>query len=202
MAAPAFKLDSNDDVLAENRERRRARIHRPRWEPKKWHPVYEEIVLLDALGYKNTEIAKEKGFTTVHISNILCTEQAKMLKEILVKRLRKKGVETFEQRLERYADKAMDRIEEVLENDEYAAKNPGGIFDRAITMLKATGKVKEPEKDGVRERVLMVPAEMMEGLRRAIELSDEARRLNRLAAPGAESIDTTVLGVVEEPVDG
>lgn len=197
MGEPALKLEE-PEAFAENAAVRRARINRPRWEPKKWHPVYEEIVLLDALGYKNTDIAKEKGFTTVHISNILNTPQAKVLKEILIKRLRSRGEETIEQRLDRLAHKAVDRVEEVLEKDEYASKNPGGIFDRAITLLKVTGKVKDPEAQRP-VNTLMVPVEMMQALSDAIRISDEARNINRL--PGRASIDTTTLEVKGEVID-
>lgn len=195
----ALKLDDND-ILESNRVRRRARIHRPRWSPKHWHPVYEEVVLLSALGYKNIEIAKEKGFTPVHVSNILNTPQAKRLLEILIARQRAKGTETLESRLERAAMKSMDRIEEVLDNDEYAMKNPGGIFDRAITMMKVTGKVKEPEKDPVRERTLVVPVEMMAALQDGLKLADRAREINRLANPTPVSVDTTISDVSGEVV--
>lgn len=172
MAAPRLL-----DDFEENAARRRARINRPRWEPKAWHPVYEEIVLLDALGYKNTEIAEMKGFTVVHISNVLRTQQAKTLKEILVARLRTKGAETFEQRIERYAHKALDRIDEVMHNDEYAAKNPGGIFDRAITLLKVSGKVKDPEEEK-KTPPMMVPIEVAQILRDGIAFANKARLLN------------------------
>ena len=192
MSVPAFKLD--EQVIPDhelNRVRRRARIHRPRWSPKTWHPVYEDIVLLSALGYKNTEIAQEKGFTVAHISNILTTPQAKMLMDILIARQRAKGTETLESRLERAAMKSIDRVEEVLNNDEYAIKNPGGIFDRAITMLKVTGKVKEPDKETIRERTLLIPAEMIEALQAGMKLADRAREINRLSSPDRNSIDTT-----------
>lgn len=183
MSSPALKLENE-----ENATRRQARINRPRWEPKKWHPVYEEVVLLSALGYSNIDIAKQKGFTTVHVSNILCTQQAKTLMEIIVLRLRNKGGETMEDRLERFAAKAMDRVEEVLNNDEYAAKNPGGIFDRAITMLKVTDKVKTEGSQTVNNN-LIIPIEAIAELKKGMELSDKARKINQLTS--ISSIDTT-----------
>jgi len=186
MSSPAIKLEPNE--LEENQVRRQARINRPRWEPKKWHPVYEEVVLLSALGYSNIDIAKQKGFTTVHVSNILCTQQAKTLMEMISIRLRHKTGESMEDRLERYAEKAMQRVEEVLNDDEYAMRSPGGIFDRAITVLKVTNKVKSEGSTTVNNN-LVVPVEAMLELKKGMELSDKARSMNKLVP--IASIDTT-----------
>ena len=51
MAAPnLIESLSDPDLIREERGVRRARIERPRWNPKEWHPVYEEVVMLDVLG--------------------------------------------------------------------------------------------------------------------------------------------------------
>lgn len=174
--------------LEDNRARRSARINRPRWNPKQWHPVYEEIVLLDSLGYKNIAIAEMKGFTKEHISNILCTPQAKLIKQLILARMEKKRDETIDQRLERIAEKAMSRVEETINNDELAAKNPLGLFDRAITVLKATNKIKEQPTAVDNSRTIIVTDTQMEKLNRAMQLSDEAKQLNSGINP-AEAVE-------------
>jgi hypothetical protein len=176
MSEPARDLEGLE-VMEENAVMRRARINRPKWEPKKWHPVYHEVVLLSALGYKNTEIAAEKGFTTVHISNILNTPQAKVLFQILSKRLEKRYDETIEQRMEKVANKAMSRVEEVINNDTLFEKNPLGIFDRAIVALKGANKIKEEEKEA--PKGMMVPAESMVALVHAIQTSLEVKEMHK-----------------------
>src|SRR6266850_7034341 len=103
MAAPNLVEVSQDPALSqfdENRAARRARIHRPKWKPKRWHPVYEEIVLLGALGYANTEIAREKGFTKEHVSNVLNTPQAKMIQAIILKQMEKKRETVMEETID------------------------------------------------------------------------------------------------------
>ena len=177
--------------LEENRARRSARINRPRWNPKQWHPVYEEVVLLDSLGYKNTSIAEMKGFTPQHISNILNTPQAKIIKQLILKRMEQKRDETVEQRLEKITNRAMSRIEETINNDELAMKNPLGVFDRAITVLKATNKIKDAPAIVNDNRTLIVTDAQMDKLDRAIKLSDEARQLNSGLKP-AEGFEVVI----------
>lgn len=167
-------------ALEVNRAARRARINNPRWEPKKWHPVYEEIVLLDCLGYSNKDIAEDKGFTAVHISNILNTPKAKMIRELLLKQMEKKREETIEQRLEKLADKAMDRAEKVITDDDLFAKNPLGVFDRAIIVMKGANKIKDQEEAKLIQNTMIVSdeaairlAKAMAGIKRREELHDK-----------------------------
>ena len=37
---------------------------------KEWHPIYEEVVLLDCMEYKRSEIGARMGFTEAHVTNI------------------------------------------------------------------------------------------------------------------------------------
>jgi hypothetical protein len=160
--------------LEENKVVRRARITRPRWDPKVWHPVYEEIVLLDALGYKNTEIAAEKGLTVVHISNILCSPKGKLVKRLILAQTEKRREETVDQWFDGIVPKAMKRIKDVVEDDDLAMKKPLEVFDRALTFLKAAGKTREREVVPVNSQIV-IPHEAMRELVSAITRSDKAR---------------------------
>jgi hypothetical protein len=178
-------LDYDFDVEDLNRP---AQLRKPRWDPVRWHPVYEEVVMMDAMGYPNIEIAKLKGFMKEHISNILCSEKGRALKQIIIDRQRTTGLRTFEDRLERAADKAMQRVEAVLDNDEYAEKNPGGIFDRALKMLQATKKVAK-DADAPTTNIIMVPAGAVASLKEAVTRSEQVREMHTLAA-GIEVVTT------------
>ena len=182
MTAPKLEdgrelVDAGLAIMEANRATRRARLNRPRWEPKKWHPVYEEIVMLSVMGYKNTDIAKEKGLTPVHVSNILNTPQAKLIIEIVLKKMEKKRELTVEQRLDRLATKAMDRVEEVIENDVVAEKNPLAMFDRALEILKGTKKIKTADAPTT-NNTLIVTEDVSKQLIAALQLSDKARALH------------------------
>lgn len=181
MAAPHLvetQVNPELDQMRENAARRRARITRPKWNPKQWHPVYEEVVLMDCLGLARRDIALEKGFTEQHITNICQTPQAKIIRELFRRRMAEKYEGTVEERLERLTAKAMKRIEEVIEDDKIAEKNPLGLFDRAITVLKATNKIKEAPAEHVHEHRLMVTDEQMDRLKKGTELADQARQLH------------------------
>lgn len=195
MAAPKYEEVQIDPALQEfenNRIARRARINRPRWNPKEWHPVYEEVVLMDVLGYKRSEIALEKGFTETHITNILKTEQASIIRKIVIKRMEQKREETITQRLDRIAEKAMARVEEVIENDDLAAKNPLGIFDRAIATLRAAKKISAEDEGRVNNKNIFITDEAMTRLMKGTEIADRAKQLH-----GMVNIDVT-----PESVDG
>jgi len=169
------------DLLEENAKERRSRLHRPHWNPKKWHPVYEEVVMLDIMGYKRTEIADMKGFTPAHITNICNCKRAEMIRELVSSKIRatvlEKSERTIEERMEAVTSKAVERIEAVIENDELAEKSPFAVYDRCMTYLRSTGKISDPEKD-IDSRPLMIPAESMKVLLDGIRVADEAKRLH------------------------
>jgi hypothetical protein len=186
MTAPKFKeTHVNPDLpdhMEQNRVFRRARITKPRWNPKEWHPIYEEVVLLDCMGLKRSEIASRMGFTEMHITNILKTEQAQIVRKLVIARINGKAQQTIEQRLETVTLKAMQRVEDVINNDVLAEKNPLGLFDRAITLLKGTRKI-QPEDGGTHiNRALIVSEQQFDKLIKGTALADEAKRLN--PAPG------------------
>ncbi len=171
----------NLDLMQENAKERRSRINRPRWNPKQWHPVYEEVVMLDVMGYKRTEIATMKGFTPAHITNICKSKEAEVIRSLVINKLRdtvlNKSERTIEERMDAVASKAVERIEAVIENDELAEKSPFAVFDRATTYLRSVGKIKDPDRD-TSSRPLMIPVESMKILMDGIRVSDEAKRLH------------------------
>lgn len=179
-----------------DRPRRNARLNNPRWSPQKWHPVYEEIVLLSALGYSNIDIAKDKGFTVVHISNILNTPQAKVLMRLALAQIEAKRVQTIDARLNKIAERAIERVEETLDNDVYATKNPGGMFDRALKLLQVTGRVKDPDAVAAqRTNTLVVPSDLFEKFTQAMERSrTERKELEGKVEVGTGVSFTTVKG--------
>lgn len=196
MAAPnLIETYENPDLpehMRENEVTRRARITRPRWNPKEWHPIYEEVVLLDCMGYKRSEIGARMGFTEAHVTNILKTPQAEIVRKLVIARINNKAMQTIEQRLETVTAKAMTRVEEVINDDELAKKNPLGIFDRAITLLKGTRKI-QPEESGTHiHKALIVSEHQFDKLLKGTALADEARRLNAAEPVEAEVSDVSV----------
>ena len=117
-----------------------------RWNPKEWRPEYTAIVATSCTGLSNEAIAKQFGYTKEHISNILCTEQAKKIRQLINKQLLDSANQSQAERLDSLRNIALKRIEDVLYDDERAISNPLQIFDRSFKLLQAT-KDLAPERD-------------------------------------------------------
>jgi hypothetical protein len=182
MAAPNLvETHINPDLpkhMADNQAFRKARITKPKWEPKKWHPIYEEVVLLDCMGLKRSEIAQRVGFTEHHVTEIFNTPQAAIVRKLVMARINEKAVQTIEQRLEKVTLKAMARVEDVMQDDELAKKNPLGIFDRAITLLRGTKKIAGENSETNINKALIVSEHQFEKLMKGTALADEARKIH------------------------
>lgn len=158
-------------------EPRKAMLRRPRWQPKVWHPVYEEVVMRDCMGYSNIEIAADMGYTVVHVSNILCTPQAHLIKRLVLLQMEKKRELNVDQRFDKLTKVAIDRIEETLGNDNFATRNPGGMFDRALKMLQVRGVVKDPEADrNAKTNTVIVPSDVFSRFTESMERSARERK--------------------------
>lgn len=195
MAAPNLIEITNVSQFEENRTRRAARILRPKWNPKKWHPVYQEVVLLSCMGMSNKAIAIEKGFTKEHVSNILRTPQAEIIRQLTIKKMEQKHELTLEQRFERLANRALDRVENVMEDDQLFEKNPLGVFDRAIVVLKGTNKIKSEETKTPNgpQPGMVVSEDVALKLVDALAMSDRVAALHgtrKLTLEGRDQINT------------
>lgn len=117
----------------------------PRWEPKKWQPQYDEIIILSIHGVSNISIAERYQLTPQQVSNILNCEEGKRK----IEEERKKSLEQmqngFTNRLDRLAGKALTVAEKVLERDgaieNMIENHPLSLINNMMGILKATGKV-------------------------------------------------------------
>ena len=161
-----------------------------RWVPKRWSPVYDQVVLLSVAGRSNTEIAKIFEFTPQHVSNIITTPQAALIRAEVSRKLRERAADTIPEKLEAAAAKAAQRVKDVIEDDDLFERSPFAVVDRSLKVLQATGYIKgEQDRAPIRERTLVIPAElalrMLEGMARI----DEAQK--RL--PPAQDVDFEVV---------
>jgi len=182
-------LEEHKEHEAQQRIARKARLRNPKWNPRQWHPVYEEVVLMSMMGYSNKRIAEIKGFTAQHVHNIISTERANLIRLLMIQRMEAKREYTIEERLAKIQDKAMDRIENVLNDDDLAVNKPLGVFDRAITVLRGVGKLRNSDEGNVTNNII-VSSEAAERLAKAIKLSDKAQKLHAevLTLPSGEVV--------------
>jgi hypothetical protein len=119
-----------------------------KWQPGVWLPEYEMIVAESCKGRSNEDIANQYNFTPQHISNILNTEEARAIKQEVVKAIRSKSLELMKVQYSEIEEKSISNIHEVL-HESVTAENMFGMFDRSIVALKGLGKLQEEAKAGV-----------------------------------------------------
>lgn len=145
---------------------------RKKWEPKEWHPFYEEIVIKSARGHTNKQLAQEYGVTPQHIMNICTTQQAKKIRAELIDNVRSMGMSQSERRMA-IADKALERIESYFTDDEEYDKRKGAMTDRAMKLLQGVGELKGEQV--ANQNVTVIGDKLGEKLIAALNKSDQVR---------------------------
>lgn len=142
-----------------------------KWVPKKWKPIYQEIVLLSSGGKSNGEIAKALGFSEQQISNILSSPQAKEEFKRINEKSRAKFEEDFSSRIERLSSRALDNMEKILFEEDYLEKAPIAMFDRSLSFMKSAGKLTGDSPKNIQTTNIVIGADvqsrLLEGLRKS-----------------------------------
>ena len=163
------------------------------WQPKVWKPEYTEMVSLSILGLTNgaiaVEIEKRTGnrYTAQHVSNVLNTTAGRTLYQHMAANVRKRVEETIPERLTAIAQKTIERLQHMIENDDEFAKAPIALIDRGMKVALSTGHIKEPSGGSGSGGNMIIPAESMRVLAEAIKNSDNVRKIH------AEVIDADVV---------
>lgn len=159
-----------------------------KWEPNKWKPVYESIVSKHILGLSNKELADQYGYTEQTVSNILSSEQAKIIIGLATNKLRENAAEL----LSTMETRAMSNITRVLTSDKLLDKSPFQMLAASMDYLKSMGKIgKEDKKESgnVTNNVILGSPEQVERFLKATDKSDEV--LSRLLPAGSPSIEVS-----------
>lgn len=119
-----------------------------RWEPKKWKPLYSQMILLSTMGEKGKKIACLFGYTEVQVSNILNSAQGKIIKGAITDKILTETQAEIPKQMNAAAVLAARRIRDLLENDSIAEKHPLAMADRALKVLSALGHIKGEGSSG------------------------------------------------------
>jgi hypothetical protein len=119
-----------------------------KWQPGVWLPEYESIVADSCKGVSNEVIAKQYNFTPQHISNILNTEEARTIKQEVVKAIRQRSLDLMDTQYSEIVSKSVENVHTVL-HETITKENMFGMFDRSVMALKGLGKLQEEAKAGV-----------------------------------------------------
>lgn len=152
-----------------------------KWQPKKWEPIYDEMVLMACMGRDQSEIARRFGYTRDHVCVILNTKQALVTKRLFLDKLQQTIDATIAQRIEAIKDKALMRIAQTLNDDELYKQTPIQVFDRSVVILKGVGVLKDQPSGGSGGNVsgnIFINADDAKGIREGLAVANEAKRLN------------------------
>lgn len=109
------------------------------WEPKKWKPLYESVVVHHIAGHKNTVIAKSLKCTPMAVSLIINSVAGrKRIEELRI--IHEESLKTHvADRIESLHEVALKNVEKFINNKDYATASPIKHFDRSLKILQVTG---------------------------------------------------------------
>lgn len=161
---------------------------RARWQPKEWTPVYEQITMYSVLGVSNGELAKKFDLTPQMISMILNTDQAKILKQAMIAKIRAEMSDSIEERKIKLAERAMSNVESVLDNEKLLTESPFAMLDRSMKFLQGIGKMGGGEAGGEKgattnvQNNFIMSDKAAERLIAALGKSEEVQKLHNAIA--------------------
>jgi len=124
----------------------------------------------------NTELGVMFGFTPQHISNILSTPQASLVRRRALETLREKVDGGLPKRLSDLADKATQRVAQIMYDDAVFERSPFAVVDRALRVLAGVGRLRNAEeaRGDTTNNVLVLTGESANDIRDGLRKSREA----------------------------
>jgi hypothetical protein len=154
---------------------RGARLNKKaRWQPKKWDPLFDQMVALSCTGMSNVAIAARFDYTPQQICNILTSDQGKLIKSLVSKHIQEELKKSLELRITRTEARAHEIISAVLNDNELLVKNPIALYDRAIKFLEGRGQLEDKSRVQVSERTVVIPSDLVEKLVSGISKANDA----------------------------
>lgn len=171
-----------------------------KWNPKDWRPEYEAMVALCCLGkYTQRQVANQFGYTEAWLSSIMNSDMGKEVQATLIKNTRDQAVGNVAERLKQIQERALSRMETVINDDKIAERSPLAIFDRSALFLKNTGVIKDNHAPPVapagsitniqQNNTLIVSGKAADDLRDGLRKANEVKELH--SGPIPASLDLT-----------
>lgn len=146
-----------------------------RWVPKTWEVWMTEVVMLSTNNVPNTDLAVKYNVTPQHISNIINTPQAALIRRQLLDALQERVSQTTAKRLESIATKTVERLDKLIHNDTKFEESPFAIIDRGLKVMEGIGKLQRRDAGGIKvDKAIILSgqhsSELLEGMREAREV--------------------------------
>lgn len=111
---------------------------------RNWEEWMTRAVILHASGVSIPELRVMFGKSDDHLRNIMRTDQAKELLRTIQAKALKSAVVDAEVRIASIQEKALRRMDDFLDNDEIAEKNPFAFFDASRKAVETVSRLKAP----------------------------------------------------------
>lgn len=147
-----------------------------KWDPKEWHPVYEQVVALAAAGWSNEKIGSMVGLGKQQISNILTSQKGKAKLRDYTNTVASGAENSIRSRLDRLTDMTVTRCESYFNDDELYMKAPGAMTDRSMKFLRGIGQLKDDAPVSTVNNITFKDAQIAI-LANAMKRSEEAKAL-------------------------
>lgn len=113
-----------------------------KWQPKRWKPEYDKVVMFSIAGMSNVAIAEKLNITKEFVSQILNLPNAKLITEQVQAKIREKMEDGITENLYVATRQAAKRVRQVLDDDETFKKSPFAVTGLAIDVLKGMNHLK------------------------------------------------------------
>lgn len=113
-----------------------------KWQPKRWKPEYDKVVMFSIAGMSNVAIAEKLNITKEFVSQILNLPNAKLITEQVQAKIREKMEDGITENLYVATKQAAKRVRQVLDDDETFKKSPFAVTGLAIDVLKGMNHLK------------------------------------------------------------
>lgn len=201
-------MDEEEEIKERRRGRPKGSLNKAsslgNWQPKKWKPLYDWVIVRHLVGETNKEIAEQCDLHEAHVGNIIRSLRGQ--EEIA--KIRGKGSfhKTVEAKLEHIKQKSIDRMVQFIDNDTAFEKNPIAATDRAINIAEKLGSIgKNAKEEGnkvINNHVMILNnPQVQDELTKALAFSATVRQLHS-GEPAAEPVDIGLeeLEQIEVPV--
>lgn len=170
-----------------------------KWQPKKWEPMYDQMVALSCTGMSNVLIAQRFHYTPQQVSNILSSENGKIIKALVSKHIQEALVVDAKTRMSQIENKATEIVHATLHNTELYEKSPLAMYDRAIKFLEGRGSLESPEQKAA-TRALAIPSDIAAKLFSGMVAANEAAKLHNAVEVRTIPDESDRRGVTERKV--
>lgn len=158
-----------------------------RYNPAKWEGWMTTLCIKSNAGFSNSELAVEFEITETHVSNLLCSDRAKIIRD----ELKKKLIEAGTGDLNELRVLASKRVKEILEDDSLRTNAPvqmANIATRVLQMTFPTSSGSSKEKGDVNvtinqqtnlnQNVMAVNPEYMQRIAEGLEKANRVKEIH------------------------